>query len=76
LTRGIAAVVLQAVNIFIFQGGGGDQAGWFECSTDEGASWQGWEACVSGGSRPHDETHHQLFVQEQGGSELIANSLL
>ena len=49
------------------QRGGSDQAGWIECGPDEGVERQVREVCFPSGGQPHDETHHQLSLQEQGG---------
>jgi len=51
------------------QGGRGHQAGRAERGPDEGAAGQGGEARLPGRGGPHDEAHHQLPLQEQGGRQ-------
>lgn len=49
------------------QGRGSYQTGRAECVRNEAAERSGGEVCLPGWGQPHDEAHHQLSLQKQGG---------
>ena len=58
---------LPLLHLLALQGGGSYSTGRTECVRDEATERQGGEVCLPGRGQPHDETHHQLTLQKQGG---------
>ena len=67
LLMSIPCPFLPLLHLLTLQGGGSYSTGRTECVRDEATERQGGEVCLPGRGQPHDETHHQLTLQKQGG---------
>ena len=67
LLMSIPCPSLPLLHLLALQGGGSYSTGRTECVGDEATERQGGEVCLPGRGQPHDETHHQLTLQKQGG---------
>lgn len=62
--------------LFTIQGGGGYSAGRPERGADARAARQGAQEALRGRGEPHDEDHHQLALQEQGGTQSLNHLII
>lgn len=62
--------------LFTVQGRGGYSARRPERGADARAARQGAEEALRGRGEPHDEDHHQLALQEQGGTQSLNHLII